>query len=106
MKPIALTSATRIAAAPDWATAAEAGYKDIDIGVWTGLFAVKGTPAPIVAQIERDLGQLLATPELKEKFEAVGARPGGLAGKDFAELIARETRTVEKIVRDAQIKID
>lgn len=106
VKPIALTSASRISVAPDWATAAEAGYKDVDISVWTGLFAVKGTPPQIVAQIERDLSELLKTLELKEKFEAVGARPGGLAGKDFAELIARETKNIETIVRDAAIKID
>jgi tripartite-type tricarboxylate transporter receptor subunit TctC len=106
VKAIALTTRDRIAAAPDWPTAAEAGYSDVDISVWTGLFAVKGTPRAIVAQIEQDVGDLLKDPQLKERFESVGARPGGLAGQAFADLIARETKNIERVVREAAIKIE
>jgi len=53
IKPIAITSAKRILSAPDWPTVAEAGYPDVDISVWIGLFALKGVPGEIIEKIER-----------------------------------------------------
>jgi tripartite-type tricarboxylate transporter receptor subunit TctC len=101
-----LTSAKRIAAVPEWPTAAESGYPDVNINVWTGLFAIKGTPAAIVAQIEEDVAQVVADPAFRERLDIVGSLPGGVRGKDFAQHIASETANIERIVRQANIHIE
>jgi tripartite-type tricarboxylate transporter receptor subunit TctC len=99
IKAITLTSAKRIAAVPDWPTAVESGYPDVNINVWTGLFAVKGTPPAIVAKIEEDVAQIIADPAFRERLDTLGSLPGGVRGRDFAQHIARETANIERIVR-------
>jgi tripartite-type tricarboxylate transporter receptor subunit TctC len=106
IKPIVVTSKERVAAVPEWSTAAEAGFSDIDITVWTGLFAINGTPPAIVAKLEQDVAAVVSDPLFRERLEAVGGLPGRTWGKAFAEQIARETANIERIVRDADIRID
>jgi tripartite-type tricarboxylate transporter receptor subunit TctC len=106
IKPIVVTSAARIASVPDWPTVADAGFSDIDITVWTGLFAINGTPPAIVAKLEQDVAAIVSDPEFRERLDAVGSLPGRSWGKAFIQQIARETANIERIVRDANIRID
>ncbi len=106
LKSIAITSARRISSAPDWPTVAEAGYPDVDVSVWVGLFAQRGVPQEIVEKIERDTREILAEPEFRARIVATGAEPGGLSGKAFAEKIAREQSSMKKIIADTKLRLE
>lgn len=78
VRPIAVTSITRSKALPDMPTIDEQGVKGFDSGSWFALYAPAGTPATIIAKLNREILQALKNPEISEMLAAQGAeaRPG------------------------------
>jgi tripartite-type tricarboxylate transporter receptor subunit TctC len=56
-------------------TAEEGGLKGFTLGVWHGLYAPAGTPAPIVQKLSSALQGALKDPELIKRFEAINTEP-------------------------------
>jgi tripartite-type tricarboxylate transporter receptor subunit TctC len=73
IKAYATTAAQRVAALPDVPTAAEVGLKQFEFGVWHGLYAPKGTPAPVIERLTASLQLALKDPVVLERFAALGA---------------------------------
>src|SRR5215218_9027675 len=65
LRPLAVTGATRSSQLPDVPTVAEQGVAGYEAYVWMGLMAPKGTPAPIIDKIYRDVKEVLAGNEVK-----------------------------------------
>src|SRR6266850_326094 len=78
VKALAVSSTTRFAGAPEIPSAAEAGIPGMDAKLWFGLFAPAKTPKPIVAKLNREIGEILRAPETQETFlkQGVAAAPG------------------------------
>jgi len=78
VKALAVSSTTRFAGAPEIPSAAEAGIPGMDAKLWFGLFAPAKTPKPIVAKLNREIGDILRAPETQETFlkQGVAATPG------------------------------
>ncbi len=74
IKAYAVTTRERLAAFPDWPTAAEAGLPGFEITVWFALYAPKGTPKPIIDKLSKALQQAIADPEVKSRFAGSGAQ--------------------------------
>jgi tripartite-type tricarboxylate transporter receptor subunit TctC len=72
IRAYAVTSPTRIAAAPDIPTVDEAGLAGFYISTWTGLFAPRGTSKDVVATLNGALRAALADPGVRERLAAVG----------------------------------
>jgi tripartite-type tricarboxylate transporter receptor subunit TctC len=106
LTPLAVTSATRSPLLPDVPTMVELGYKDFVMTTWYAVWAIKGTPQPIVDRLYNDTIKVLADPEIKKAWEAAGATAGGQSSKEFATFIASEIAKWGKVVKDANIKID
>ena len=70
---IATTGKTRSPVYPDAPTVDEAGLKGFNVTIWHGLYAPKGTPADVVAKINRALKLALKDPDFIKKQEALGA---------------------------------
>jgi tripartite-type tricarboxylate transporter receptor subunit TctC len=106
VKPLAVTTAKRSAQFKDWPTLQEAGkLKDIDASIWTGLFAPKGTPKPILDRLHKEMVTILAMPDVREKFAQGGAEAGnGMSSADFVAMIRREAAAYKAIVEKANIK--
>ncbi|MPZ36782.1 MAG: tripartite tricarboxylate transporter substrate binding protein [Rhizobiales bacterium] len=105
VKPLAVTTAKRSPQFKDWPTLQEAGnLKDVDASIWTGLFAPKGTPKPILDKLHAEMVAILAMPDVREKFAQGGAETGGTSAADFVAMIRREAATYKAIVEKANIK--
>ena len=61
LRPYAVTSKTRLSAAPDIPTVDEAGMPGFYMTVWHGLWVPKGTPAPVIAKLNATVREALAT---------------------------------------------
>lgn len=74
VKVFGVTSLARltIPALKDAPTLSEAGLKDFNVQVWHGLYAPKGTPAPVLAKLNAALRAALKDPELVKRQEALG----------------------------------
>jgi len=80
LRPLAVTGTTRSPQLPEVPTLAESGLPNYAAYVWLGLLAPKGTPAPIIAKLNRELVAVLALPAVKAymnkgSIEVVGSTP-------------------------------
>jgi len=82
----AITGAARLASAPDIPTVDEAGFPGMHISVWGGLFAPKGTPAPVIAKLNAAAVRALADPAVQQQMLRLGQ-----------EIVPREQQTAEAL---------
>lgn len=75
VKSYAVTTPKRISVAPfnNTATMQEAGFKDFSVSIWQGLYAPKGTPAPVLKKLNDALKVAVKDPEFIKKQESLGA---------------------------------
>ena len=106
MKPIAVTSARRLAVFPDVPTTAEAGYPKVLSDNYSGLVGPAGLPALISARIAQAVKAGLSAPELVAQFakQAVVAMPG--TGEEARRIMLEERARWTPIVRDNNIRAD
>jgi tripartite-type tricarboxylate transporter receptor subunit TctC len=85
LKLLAVTTAKRIALAPDTPTMIEAGVPGFEMSSWQAVYAPKGTPKPIVRRLNAEIVKALKMPDVREKLagqlgmEIVGSTPEELA---------------------------
>jgi tripartite-type tricarboxylate transporter receptor subunit TctC len=72
IRSYAVTGSTRLSAAPEVATVHEAGLAELEISVWGGLFAPKGTRKEIIAKLNAALVEALADTAVRQKFADLG----------------------------------
>jgi tripartite-type tricarboxylate transporter receptor subunit TctC len=106
LKPIAVSSAKRVASLPDVPTIAESGFPSFADDTWIGLFAPVGTPAPIVQKLNDAINQMLATADVKERLAAMAFEPVGGTPAQFGSYVKTEIVKWGKVVRDGNIKPD
>src|SRR4030095_2280725 len=68
IRPLAVTSATRLASLPQVPTFTELGLPQVAVSNWMGYVAPKGTPPAVVAKLHAALAKVIATPEIKERI--------------------------------------
>jgi tripartite-type tricarboxylate transporter receptor subunit TctC len=105
LRPLAVTSATRLEVLPDIPAVAEF-VPSFEVTSWTGIGAPKGTPAEIIEKLNKEANAALADPKTKGRFAELGgtALPGSPA--DFGRHIADETDKWAKVIRAAHIKVE
>jgi len=106
IKALAITSAKRVAIAPEIPTVAESGMKGFDFASWYGLWAPKGLPADLVTKIQGEVAKIVERPDVKERLDVLGFEPIGSTPDYFAKYIKDEMAKYEQIVKDANIKAE
>ena len=91
---------------PDVPTSAEAGLPDYLMDIWFGLVAPRGTPRPILEQINGYMRDMVADPEARKRISGGFMRPTSKTVDEFAALLAEDAPGWEKIVRETGVKID
>jgi tripartite-type tricarboxylate transporter receptor subunit TctC len=95
IKAYATTSSERLAVLPDVPTAKEQGL-DIEVAVWHGLYAPKGTPKAIIDRLAAALQKALQDATVKSRFAALGTAP---VPQDQAQPAALEAKLKGEIDR-------
>lgn len=105
LRPLGVTSAKRLAALPDVPPIADTvpGY---DATGWFGLGAPKGTPAPIIDLLAKEVAAGLADPTMKAHMAKLGAEPMPMGPAELAKLVADDTKTWGTVIRAANLHID
>jgi tripartite-type tricarboxylate transporter receptor subunit TctC len=71
IKAYAVSAAERLASLPDVPTAKELGL-NYQMSIWAGMFAPKGTPAPVVAKLAAALDKSLDDPGVQQRIKNLG----------------------------------
>ncbi len=106
LRALAVTGARRSPQLPDVPTVMESGVAGYEAYVWMGLLAPKGTPAPIVEKIYRDVVAALATNEVKSYMATAGIEPVGSTPAEFGAFFRAERDQWGRVVRETGAKAD
>ncbi|MEO8279412.1 MAG: tripartite tricarboxylate transporter substrate binding protein [Ideonella sp.] len=104
--PIAVTSRERIAELPDVPTLVEAGYPDLEVAVWLGIFVSAKTPPATVAALNAALQKALSSAEVREQFAKWGGVAVGGTPESFHAFVSAEKDRWAKVIRASDIKVD
>jgi tripartite-type tricarboxylate transporter receptor subunit TctC len=105
VRGVAVSTAKRHPAWPDLPTFIEAGI-DMEVPVWTAFFAPAQTPPSIVNRLQREVARVVQTPEVRERFAAMGLDPVGGSSEDLARQVARDIEKWTAVAKAANIKND
>jgi tripartite-type tricarboxylate transporter receptor subunit TctC len=107
MRVLAVTSPTRLAAAPELPTAAEQGFRGVTVIGSLGLLAPAGTPTEIIEQIARATRTLVAEPAFKQMLIEAGIEPTLDSNPEkFRQSLAADVALWTPVVKTLGIKID
>jgi tripartite-type tricarboxylate transporter receptor subunit TctC len=105
LKILAVSSAARVAVAPEVPTVTEAaGIPGFDFTLWQGFFAPRGTPKEVVARLNREINAILADPETRQKLEEAGANVRPMSVEEFAAFVKAESAKYAEIIKQAGLK--
>jgi tripartite-type tricarboxylate transporter receptor subunit TctC len=103
VKALATTGATRSTVLPNLPTASEAGLPGFEATVWLGLMAPKGTPQPIIDQLNAEIAKIQAKPDIKEAWAKQGAVPVVMKPAAFGDYIKADIAKWAKVIETAKI---
>jgi tripartite-type tricarboxylate transporter receptor subunit TctC len=109
IRAYAVTASARLPSAPDIPTVAEAGLPSLDISVWYGLWAPKGTPKEIIAKLNAAAVQALSEPAVRQRFAELGLDMPPRDRLTPEALAAYQKAEIEKwwpVIKDANIKTE
>jgi len=91
---------------PDVPTMKELGVQGMENGSWFGLFAVKGTPQPVMDKINAQVNAILREKEVQDFLESQGADPAGGSAQDYARVIRSNYEMWRPVIQRANVQAD
>lgn len=105
LRPIAVTTAKRSSELPDVPTIAEAGVPGYEATSWFGLWAVAGTPAPILTKLQTALTKVLKDPAVAKKIADQGGEVVIETPAQFDAFIKSEAAKWGKVVKESGAEV-
>ena len=106
LRPIGITTSKRSKALPNVPTIAESGLPGYEVTPWFAVFVPAATPKPIVNKLNAALLDALKSPEIKAKFDGIGAEPLGTTPDELASYLNKEIERWGKVISTNNIKSD
>ncbi|MGZ9006426.1 MAG: Bug family tripartite tricarboxylate transporter substrate binding protein, partial [Burkholderiales bacterium] len=103
---IGLSTKTRSPVLPDLPTIAESGLPGFDVGGFYGMFAPAKTPKTVKDKIARDIAHVVKLPDTAEKLLTQGATPRTSTPEQLDAFIREEMARMEKVAKEANIRIE
>jgi tripartite-type tricarboxylate transporter receptor subunit TctC len=105
LRALGVAARQRIPQLPDVPTIAESGVPDFEASSWFGLVAPARTPPPLVERLAAETAKAVQDPEMRARFDQLGARLVGNSPSEFAHLVARERASWSEVIKSAGIKL-
>jgi tripartite-type tricarboxylate transporter receptor subunit TctC len=106
LRGLAVLARERSPALPDVPTNSEAGVPGLESDTLTGVVAPAGTPKEVIERWREDIVKMVASPEVKERLQALGFVPVANTPDEFGARIKSEIAKWGKVVHDANIRAD
>jgi len=103
VRVLGVTSAKRLATAPQLPTVAESGLPGFEFAVWYGALAPQGTPNPVITSLHQAITKVMAAPETKDKLED-GLTTLSSTPEEFSNYLKKEIAKWGNVVKAAGIK--
>ena len=106
VKAVAVTGKERSTELPEVPTLAEAGYPNVNVELWSGLFAPAATPPAVVDKLRKAFAQTIADPGVAQKLRALAVNPGGATPDEFRRIIDSDIVKFREVVQAAHLKFE
>ena len=104
MRPLAVSTAERVAVVPDVPTLQEAGLKGYEHSTWYGLYVRAGTPRPAVDRLNEAVRKSVASAEVGKRFGTQGVQPVSNSPDEFRAFLVSEIAKWAKVVKAAGLR--
>ena len=106
VRALAVLDLKRLEELPDVPTMTEAGVTDVNVSLWSGLFAPAHTPPEIVKTLEGTLMKIMQMPDVKKRFKDMATPTVGSTSAEFAKIIDEQTKTWAEVGKRANVKLE
>ncbi len=103
LRPLAVSSAARVAQLPDVPTFAEAGFPGVEDDTWIGIFLPAGTPPAIAQRLNEAVNQSLKADDMRSRLDNLAFEPVGGSQQQTAAYVKSEIAKWGKVVRAGNI---
>jgi len=103
---LAVSSEKRSTAFPNAPTMAEAGYPQGQFNFWVGLLAPAQTPKAILDKLNDEINAIVDMPDVRERFEKLGAVPFKMKPAAFDKFIEEEAASLGEVMKASGAKLD
>ncbi|MBR0643855.1 Bug family tripartite tricarboxylate transporter substrate binding protein [Plastoroseomonas hellenica] len=106
LRPIAIAAAARSPALPDMPTFAELGLPQVEVPLWLGVMAPRGTPAAIIDRLNALFLEAMADPGVQRSMAAAGATVAAEGPARFSELLEADFPRWGEVIRRGDITLN
>lgn len=103
---LAVSTKRRSTILPDTPTLSESGAGDIDVPQWSALFAVEGTPSPVVSLLRKAVDESLADTGLKQQLLGLAMETVALSPDAFQQRMIQDRERWAKLIKDRKIAME
>ncbi|MBU3738609.1 MAG: tripartite tricarboxylate transporter substrate binding protein [Rhodoferax sp.] len=106
LRALGVTASNRSTLVPDLPSLAEAGVKDFNLEIWNAVAAPAGLPKPLVARLGALIGEIVRTPEMRQRLLAQGWQVSGGGPDELAARVRADTAQLGQIIANQGIRAD
>ena len=106
VRALAVTGSKRSDIAPQLPTMIEAGVPGYEHLLWNAVLVPAATPKDAIARLDSELSKVVAAPDLRERFAAIGTDAISSTPEQYAAFIKTEMAKYARIIKSANIRIE
>jgi tripartite-type tricarboxylate transporter receptor subunit TctC len=106
LRALGVTTAKRVEAAPEIPTMIEAGLRDFEIVLYSGILGPKGMERGLVSRINAEFAKVVQAPEIRNVYEKIGAEPLAMSPQEFEKRTQSEIAKLGPVVKASGAKVD
>ncbi len=106
LRALGVTTAKRVDAAPEMPTMIEAGLRDFEIVLYSGIMGPKGMDRGLVSRINAEFAKVVQVPEIRNVYEKIGAEPLAMSPEEFEKRTQAEIAKLGPVVKASGAKVD
>jgi tripartite-type tricarboxylate transporter receptor subunit TctC len=106
LKALAVSSPERSPPLPQTPTMREAGYPEVEVVAWHGIFVPARTPQPIIDVLNREMVKALQLPDVKQVLSAQAMQPVGDTPQHFAAFLTKDIATWKEVAALANVSVE
>ncbi|HTE14442.1 MAG TPA: tripartite tricarboxylate transporter substrate binding protein [Burkholderiales bacterium] len=103
LRAVGIGSLKRFPAIPEVPTFDEQGLKGYEASTWFGLFAPAKTPRDIIVKLNTEVGKVLASKDIRDRYLVEGLEPQGGSPEDFAKFVRAEIELYARLAKAANL---
>jgi tripartite-type tricarboxylate transporter receptor subunit TctC len=104
LRALATSGAKRSPALPDLPTFVEAGYPDLEVDLWLGMFAPINTPTAVLRRLNGEINAALSDAAVAAAFAKVGVEPSASSAEEGGRFVRAEHDKWAQVVTKARLR--